>query len=108
MSSEQGFKGTYDLMLHAVESQRLNRSSAGSSNPNQSIARPPEMMIPLLLAWVEQPHRSAGLGIERQLTCALSQRAMDAGQRKIVQIGRTSGNHGHDMIDMKRGRLPEL
>jgi hypothetical protein len=66
------------------------------------------MMIPLLLAWMEQAHRPARLGIERHLSGSLPQRAVDASQREVVQHRRTSGNDGHHMVQMKGRRLPEL
>lgn len=108
MSAEQAFKGADDLMLRTVKRQRFQRGPAGGGDAHQFVASPSKMMVPLLLAWMEQAHCLPRLGIGCHLSRSLSQRAVDAGQREIVQHRRASGNEGYHMIQMKGRSLSEL
>lgn len=49
MPTEQALEGTNDLMLGAVERQRVDTGSANGGDSHQFIARPSKMMVPLLL-----------------------------------------------------------
>ena len=105
MPAEDGFEGPNDLMLRAVEGQRGNRRPAAGGQAHDRAADLSEVMIPLLVARVKQPHREAGGGIARRLPRAFAQRTVNAGQRQVGEHGGTAGRHGDHMIHMKRGRL---
>ena len=108
MPAEHGFERTNDLMLRAVESQRIYRRPSGGGDSHGLAASPAKVMVPLFVARVEQPHHKTGRGIARRLPCSFAQRAMDAGQRQIRECCGASGHHGHHMIHMKGGSLSEV
>ncbi len=94
-------------MLGAVECERTDGRPSAGRDSHDLAAVPSEMMIPLLLAWVEESHRDAGRGIARGLPRSFTQRTMHAREREIGERGGAAGRDGNDMIHMKRGCLPK-
>ena len=84
MPAEDGLEGPNDLMLRAVEGQRGNRRPAAGGEPHDRAADPSEVMIPLLIARVKQPHREAGGGIARRLPRAFAQRTVNEASARLA------------------------
>lgn len=95
-------------MLWTIERQCVDRRSTGGGEAHDFFASPTEVMIPPLVAGVEEFDCEVGRRITRRLPCSFAQRAMNAGQCQIGECRDTSGSHRHDMIEVKRGCLPEV
>jgi hypothetical protein len=65
-------------------------------------------MIPLLLAWVEEPNRTLTSWIFRHDASSFAQGAVNTGKRQVVENCQATSGHRYDMIHMKCGGLAEL
>lgn len=84
-----------------VELQGNERRPSCGADPHNPHTAPPEMKSPGIAAWVEQRNLGSGLRISAGLACALSERAGNAGQSKVVESGSAAGVDRHHMINVE-------
>ena len=108
VSAEPFLEGTNDLMLGAVEGKRFDRRPSDGGDADQFIAGPAKMKIPLLLAWMEQPHGSSRPRVGCHDSRTFPERTIDARQCEILEHRLSARRLRLNVIKVKRRCLPEL
>jgi hypothetical protein len=108
MKTAQFFMAPDRLGNGSVHFQRFDCCPARGAESDHPDIMPAEMQPPEISSWIEKGDPLSCLGVGRFSTRPFSQRARDAGQRKIVGRSRPAGNHRQDVIDVKGGLLSVL
>lgn len=95
----------------AVELQREDGGAPGrrQAENERAVFVPAEMLIPSVLAWMEERNHFARAWVARSDFGVLVTVATLAGQREVFGDGRAAQFHGMNMFDMKiTGRIAHL
>jgi len=108
MSAESSFLLPNSENQCAIQIKCAYGGAPGRGQTGQAYALPLEMLRPHVIARVVKSRLVAGFRIDSPLTRALSERAGDTRQGKILSDRLALGGDGSDVINVKSSFLPCL
>jgi hypothetical protein len=94
--------------LGSVHSKDFDGRSSDGRAPGQHRAAPGEMLLPSVLAGVEESCQQTRLGIEAGDIGPFVDVVIQAGQRQVFRDGRAVVLLGNDMVDLERQNIEPL
>lgn len=87
----------------AVHLQRGDRRPADIRSTEDRLVRsaPPEVVLPVLLAWMKQWHAAPRMGIHRVHARSLGAITVDAREREVVEVGTAALAARHDVVEFQ-------
>lgn len=108
MSSQDGFEGANELLLHCVHAEQFDGDATDGGDADYLVASPPKVMIPALQPRMEQTHGFGSPGIAPSDAGTFVKRTVNTGEREVIQVGFSAGDQRLNMVDVECRRLTQL